>query len=133
VGTDAGDIREKFLMHRLAALVGRLLIATLSVVALFGPSTPIARANTESVNIVEPTDNPDDYAFDRTIVTIATGDTITWANKGLEIHTITADNGAFDSKDLDSNRTWSYTFAVPGTFTYYCDPHPWMQGTVIVN
>ena len=48
-------------------------------------------------------------------------------------HTVTADDGSFDSKSLASNATFSQTFAKAGTFAYHCAIHPGMKGTVTVQ
>jgi plastocyanin len=34
---------------------------------------------------------------------------------------------------MDSNGTYSYTFANPGSFDYVCSIHPFMHGTVVVT
>jgi plastocyanin len=39
----------------------------------------------------------------------------------------------FDSGDIAPGETFSYTFTEAGTFDYFCTPHPWMMGTVIVS
>ena len=121
-------------MHRLHVPWGRIAIAALLTgTMLVGQQASAVVAATASVGIIEPTDNENDYAFEQPSITIAAGDTVTWLNTGLEIHTVTADGAAFDSKDIDAGKSWSYTFASPGVYTYYCDPHPWMTGTVIVQ
>jgi plastocyanin len=30
-------------------------------------------------------------------------------------------------------QSFSYTFSTPGTYTYYCDIHPNMMGTIVVT
>jgi plastocyanin len=121
-------------MHRLHVPWGRIAItALLTGTMLVGQKAPAVVAATSTVSIIEPTDNENDYAFEQPSITVAAGDTVTWLNSGLEIHTVTADAAAFDSKDIDAGKSWSYTFASPGVYTYYCDPHPWMTGTVIVQ
>jgi plastocyanin len=61
------------------------------------------------------------------------GTTVTWTNKDQVEHTVTSDNGIFDSGFLSQNEPWSYTFNEPGTFTYHCEPHPFMTAQVIVE
>ncbi|MFZ0766561.1 MAG: plastocyanin/azurin family copper-binding protein, partial [Bradyrhizobium sp.] len=39
----------------------------------------------------------------------------------------------FRSKALDTDDTFSYTFANAGTFTYFCSLHPQMVGKIIVK
>ena len=65
-------------------------------------------------------------------VTVANG-TITWVNGDTMAHTVTADDGSFDSGSIAPGAGWSYKFTKPGTFKYHCAPHPWMTGTVIVS
>ena len=110
-----------------------LSLAIVPGLAFSARSALDAQAASTTINIIEPSDNPDDYVFEQTSVTIKAGDSVTWVNKGLESHSVTADSHEFDSKDFDAGQSWSYTFSTPGTFTYYCDPHPWMVGTVIVE
>lgn len=68
-------------------------------------------------------------------VTIGVGETITWTNVG-GYHNVVADDGSFDS-GAPSVDDWvyTYTFNIPGTYTYYCTPHQTegMTGTVIVE
>ena len=39
----------------------------------------------------------------------------------------------FKSKVLDTDDHFSFTFASPGTFTYFCSIHPKMTGKVVVQ
>jgi plastocyanin len=66
-------------------------------------------------------------------ITVKAGDTITWTNDGSLVHTVTPDNGGFDSGVLNKGDTWTHTFDTAGTFTYHCTPHPWMKATIVVQ
>jgi hypothetical protein len=57
---------------------------------------------------------------------------VTWTLTGQAPHSVTADDGAFDSGVLDPDATFAHTFADVGTFTYACLVHPSMKGTVVV-
>jgi hypothetical protein len=57
---------------------------------------------------------------------------VTWSNVDGAPHTVTAENGAFDSGNLDEGAAFSFTFTAPGTYTYRCDYHPEMQATIVV-
>jgi len=39
----------------------------------------------------------------------------------------------WDSGLLDPGESFSFTFTTPGTFDYYCIPHPFMQGQIVVS
>jgi len=72
-------------------------------------------------------------AFDPSTITVTTGTTITWTNKDAIGHSVTSDNGVFDSGILNPNETFSYTFNTAGTFAYHCKVHSSMTASVIVK
>jgi LPXTG-motif cell wall-anchored protein len=73
-----------------------------------------------------------DFHFAPATTTIHAGDTITWSNDGPSSHTATARNGGFDTGVLKKGQSASHTFTQPGTFTYFCQIHPFMHGTIVV-
>ena len=64
---------------------------------------------------------------------IKKGDIIIWTNKDSAPHTATGDNGGPDSPTLGTGQSYSFTFTSAGTFTYHCNFHPSMKGTVMVT
>jgi plastocyanin len=47
---------------------------------------------------------------------------------------VTADDGSFDSMNLDPSQGFSWFFDQPGTTVHYtCVLHPWMTGTIVVT
>jgi plastocyanin len=75
------------------------------------------------------------YSFSPVQVTVAIGvnNTVTWVNNDNAAHTVTARDGRFDSGNIGSGGTYTYTFTTPGTYRYYCAYHSWMVGTVVVE
>jgi plastocyanin len=71
--------------------------------------------------------------YTRGTVEIDAGTTIKWRNRDPLAHTVTSDDGAFDSGELRPESAWSHTFTTPGTYTYHCTPHPHMKATVLVR
>jgi len=61
------------------------------------------------------------------------GTSVTWTNDGPTVHTATADAGLFDSGILEAGESYSFTFDEPGSYDYFCVPHPFMRGKVIVD
>ncbi len=60
---------------------------------------------------------------------------ITWKNEDDALHNAQTDDGgtgAFDTKDLDLGDSKRLTFEEPGTYSYYCIYHRFMEGTVEV-
>ena len=66
-------------------------------------------------------------------IEIAVGTTVTWKNEDQLAHTVTATDKGFDSGMIEPGSSWSHTFNQAGTFTYFCTPHPFMKGTVVVK
>ena len=94
---------------------------------------------TRTVNVVDnnnPTThyiNIQGYAFSPSSITINVGDTIVWTNYDSASHTVTSNDGTFDSGSITNGNTFSFTFTSAGTFDYYCAPHPGMTGSVTVQ
>ncbi|ABF40789.1 Plastocyanin-like protein [Candidatus Koribacter versatilis Ellin345] len=64
---------------------------------------------------------------------INTGETVTWMNEDIFSHTVTADDGSFDSGLIAPGSTWQHSFANAGSVGYHCRPHPNMAATVLVS
>jgi plastocyanin len=79
----------------------------------------------EKVQIVEFTYEPDP-------VVVQVGGKVIWQNEDTAPHTATADDGSFDTGIIEKGKLGSATFKEPGTFTYFCEVHPTMHGTVEV-
>jgi plastocyanin len=56
-------------------------------------------------------------------VTIPAGSTVIWTNKDSAKHSVTADDGAFDSGTMEQGATFSRKFDTPGTIGYFCKFH----------
>lgn len=72
--------------------------------------------------------------FTPSAITIDVGDTVTWNNIGGQ-HNVHFDDGSFDqpANPVDSRWTVQRTFNTPGVFSYVCEEHSNMTGTVTVN
>jgi nitrite reductase (NO-forming) len=105
---------------------------------------PAPRAAPNTVIIPQGAWNPAnaEIAFSPKIITVTAGTTVTWQNNDVVVHTATSGassgqagtpNGTFDSGDVQPGRTFEHTFTDAGTFDYFCKPHPWMIGQVVVT
>ncbi|HZY44694.1 MAG TPA: cupredoxin family copper-binding protein [Anaerolineae bacterium] len=77
------------------------------------PPAPTAGPQAVSVALI-------DFAFDQPTLTIKVGTTVSWINRDPAPHTITFDDGSFDSGTLAQGQTASFTFDKAGEFAYYC-------------
>ena len=73
------------------------------------------------------------FAFVPQQMTVKVGATVTWTQQDDTTHTITADDGSFDSGNRDQGSTFSHTFDKAGTFAYHCSIHSSMTGSVTVQ
>ncbi len=108
----------------LAGLVLSVVSAGGASAQVVGPSATIA--------IVEPRAQ-DRWGFAPIARHIPAGTWVTWSNTGQDTHTVTADDGTFDSSDLDPSAGFAWYFDQDGTWTYTCALHPWMVGSIIVG
>ena len=84
-----------------------------------------------------------DYEFQPSEISIARGTTVTWRNTDDlgEAHSVVADSGQvvkFDSRPLEPDETFAYTFTERGIFTYFCrfhgaSGHQGMAGVIVVQ
>jgi plastocyanin len=70
-----------------------------------------------------------DFKFIPETLTVKVGDTIVWKNEDIAPHTATAKGkNPFDSGNLNSGASWSYTVKKKGNYPYYCAYHLSMKG-----
>ncbi|QBD82067.1 hypothetical protein EPA93_41260 [Ktedonosporobacter rubrisoli] len=77
------------------------------------------------------------FGFSPTTLTIARGTTVVWTNATDVPHTVTSDDGkTFDSginTPINAGATFKFTFTKTGKFSYHCQIHPTMVGSIIVK
>lgn len=74
-----------------------------------------------------------DFAFSPKELTVKVGSIVTWTNKDLPGHSVTADDKSFDTGVFSQGESETVTFDKVGTFNYHCTPHPNMKATIIVE
>lgn len=80
----------------------------------------------------------ENFKFQPSELVVSVGDTVTWVNLDSTEHTTSSTNyqdadRKWDSDLLAKNATFSFTFNTPGNIRYHCNPHPVMQGRIIVQ
>src|SRR6266849_932619 len=74
-------------------------------------------------------------------VVIGVNNTVTWTDNDNKMdangyeprHIVAANDKSFTSNSLAVGDQFTYTFTAPGTYTYHCSIHSWMNGDVIVK
>ena len=108
----------------IALLLGPIVGAMLAIGSL---------SAAETKNDPKTTITIDNFTFTPAELTIAKGTTITWINHDDIPHSVVENDKKFRSKALDTDDSFSFTFAAEGTFQYFCGLHPHMTGKVIVK
>jgi plastocyanin len=81
-----------------------------------------------STNIKSPGFSPDVI-----VVVFGVNNTVTWTNDDSVPHAIASNIAGFDSGNLSTGQSFTYTFSKFGTFNIQCKYYPWIQGMVIVE
>lgn len=83
--------------------------------------------------VVEPSAVIQESRFCPEQLEVRVGTLVRWTNRDNVAHTVTS-RGAphFDSGTIAPGASWSHRFERPGTYSYYCALHPWMNARVDV-
>ena len=77
------------------------------------------------------------FGFSPASLTVPVGTTVVWTNTTSAPHTVTSNDGkTFDSgisQPMQTGQTFSFKFTKAGTYTYHCQIHTSMVGTIIVH
>ncbi|MDF2762660.1 MAG: putative blue (Type 1) copper protein [Thermomicrobiales bacterium] len=75
-----------------------------------------------------------DFAYSPNPIEIAAGDTVTWTNQDEVPHTATGeDRNVLQSGTISPGASFSQSFPEAGEFGYFCEFHPNMTGTIVVQ
>jgi len=89
------------------------------------PTPTTASSSGNSVSIMN-------FSFNPNGLTVKVGTKVTWTNHDSVTHTVTANQGAFNSPVLPGS-SFSFTFTKAGTYAYHCMIHPYMMATIVVQ
>jgi plastocyanin len=103
-----------------------LLAAALPGLTTAGEAIVTAAASTATVNI-------ENFKFAPGTLTVPAGTTVIWKNEDDSPHRIGDSTGTLKSAALDTDATFSHTFAAPGEYAYICTLHPYMRGKIVVK
>jgi plastocyanin len=113
--------------NKMAVLLSGIAFLNLSLVALGGE---MKTADSTKQNRIE----IKDFAFNPQIITVKSGEKVTWINRDEEPHTVVSVEKQFKkSTALDTDQEFTITAGAPGTYTYFCSVHPKMTGTIVVE
>ena len=73
------------------------------------------------------------YAFHPATITVAPGARVTFTNHDQTAHTATSTEPGFDTGTVKPGKSATVLLRRPGTYTFYCEFHAFMRGTVVVK
>jgi plastocyanin len=73
------------------------------------------------------------YAYAPTQITVAPGTKVTFTNHDQTAHTATSAKISFDTGTIKPGKSATITVTKPGSYTYYCQFHAFMHGTITVK
>jgi plastocyanin len=126
------DMRTLITQFRVAAsrfAIGRAVIAAMLLGPTAGALLAAAAMAAQDANAI----TIDNFTFGPRELTVAVGTTVKWVNHDDIPHSVVNKDKTFRSKALDTDDSYSYTFASAGSFDYFCGLHPQMVGKVIVK
>jgi plastocyanin len=100
-----------------------------------GGSSSTPADNTPAAVTIKVVSDPTNVGkYDPASTTAKVGDTVKWSiDDDSSPHTVTADDGSFDSQQKSKGDTFTFKFAKAGTFAYHCTLHANMKGTITVS
>ena len=107
---------------------GSLVESNNKTVHAAGSGTPITGSGNQTNYTTRVTIQ--NSAFNPSEVTVMVGGSILWVNSDEIVHTVTADDGSFDSGDLEPGGAFGFTFNKVGPNPYHCKYHKEMAGLV---
>ena len=144
---DSGRVSPEFTAEEIAEIIEKAELAAAKVMSDTGiPVMKELPPNT--VDIPAGTGVPgcevDDWCYMPSNLIVSVGTTVTWINSDTLPHTVTSGNAdadavgldipnGFDSGFMSIDDRFEHTFDVVGLYDYYCQLHPWMQGSITIE
>ncbi|GAC1521092.1 MAG: hypothetical protein NVS2B16_28500 [Chloroflexota bacterium] len=119
---------------RLALVLAALALAALPTYAAVQASTSTGKVQGKIAHVKIVTDPNAVGAYKPKTITVHLGQRIVFSNVSNAYHTVTADKGnVFDSHNIATGKSWSFTAKHVGVFTYHCIYHPLMHGKIVIK
>ncbi len=113
--------------------MSKLLLPAVAAAVLFAAACGGSGESSEPVATTE-VQMVKSYRFDPKVIEITAGDTVTWTNQDEVPHTATGqDRDVLQSGTISPGASFSQVFPEAGEFGYFCEFHPNMTGTIVVQ
>lgn len=110
-----------------------IIIFAVIILILLNLSRLFSNSSVKNIWVSDPPVDIINFAFLPHLIKIAPGETVTWTNRSDANHTVTSNEGLFESGVLAPGATFSHTFTNTGVFPYHCSIHSSMRGQIVVS
>ena len=100
------------------------IAVALSAAILASPASSNQRADAAHAVLIE------GFVYNPEALPVRVGDTVTWTNRDIVPHTVTAEDGSWDSGEIGAGETWTMIITDDFAGSYFCVYHPGMQSKV---
>jgi len=120
-------------VYEMARPAFMMAIAIMALV--FGVSSPVQPADNRVTArpATEHTVEIRDFAFVPATLRVRPGDRITWINRDIAPHTVTATDESWDSGEMAQGATYTHTVKADQTNSYFCRFHPSMSAKLDIR
>jgi plastocyanin len=118
----------------ISSLIVIITSIILTIGFLLNPTTIPVFSQRDSVFIAPGAADPNnDQSFVPQFISMPIQSVVSWTNNDSVQHTVTSEEGLFDSFLIPPGDTFDNIFDTPGEFGYHCSIHPLMTGRVMVG
>jgi plastocyanin len=110
-----------------------VLAFTVMVSACASGAMPRTHSRTASPHRTPTRVTISNYTYQPVKLTVARGTKVTFTNHDQTAHTATSAKTGFDSGTINPGKSATIIVSKPGTYTYYCQFHAFMHGTITVR
>jgi plastocyanin len=135
--TQSGSLEGSSRGIRGAHMAGFEFTIPFTLARYFGRKAAPATARPPAAPLAAPSAAPvvhiANLAFVGGALRVRAGTRVRWVNEDQVPHSVTANDGSFDSGLIEPSQSFEHAFDHAGTFAYHCTPHPFMRGVVLVT
>ena len=127
-------MRPSRTLHRRSPLVAALAVGAVALLGACGDDSDSEEGAGETSEAATVEIESSQFAPEE--LTVDAGTSVEFVNLDGFDHTVTADDGSaleFDSGALGQDESFTQAFDEAGSFDYFCQIHPTMRGTIIVE
>ncbi|GAC1475116.1 MAG: hypothetical protein PVSMB7_30270 [Chloroflexota bacterium] len=119
---------------RVVLVLAALSLAVLPFFATVHGAAVTSKPTPKIAHVKIITDSSSVGAYKPKTITVHVGQRIVFSNHSDASHTVTANKArTFDSGNIATGKSWTFTAKHAGVFAYHCVYHPLMHGKIVVK